>query len=230
MPTLVEKLAAAALAVDRLQKLGDNGEYKYLRAFDVCDALRKELFSRGVVIIPEDVEVKQRRPYETVTGDITDEVEVRVQYRVTDGVDVISGAGCGIGQDYHGKAIYKAHTGALKYFLMAIGLIAGAEDDPETVNAGAIPESLAEKLDAAQAEFGDDLREHPISQRDVRAFNSACRARKASPKEVKSFLKDVFGADNVSSLKRKDAQRAMVWAVGTLDDPKIADSAETKKS
>jgi hypothetical protein len=217
-PSLAEKLVKAVGAVGELQKLGDAGDFKYLRLFDVTTALRNELFTRGIVIIPTSVEVIREKPYETAGGDMTDEVRVNVQYALTDGTETIRGAGAGIGQDYKGKALYMALSGSLKYFLMAIGLIAGREDDPENVNDGPIPPGLAEKLDEMQAKFGDDVREYPISQRDVRAFNSACAASGKTPKEVKKVL-GTFGATAASGVKRKDAAALVAWAVQKPEEP-----------
>jgi hypothetical protein len=214
--SLVEKLAEVGLAVGELKKLGDNGDYTYLRASDILKAVREKLFNLGVVIIPEDVQVERYQPYKTITDDITDEVRVSVRYRVTDGSESIVGAGCGIGQDYHGKSVYKAQTGALKYFIKTLGLIAGVEDDPETTNAAQVPEALAEKLRDLEVKFGSDVREYPIDQRDVRAFNAACKNRGASPKEIKKFLSDIFQVSNPSALKRKDSTRAIVWATGDI--------------
>jgi len=214
--TLVEKLAEVGAAIPQLQKLGDNGQYTYLRAFDVLGAVRKELFKHEIVIVPEYVESTYEKPFETVTGDIVQEVRVTVQYRVTDGgPDAITGMGIGVGQDYQGKAAYKALTGSLKYFLQAIGLIAGVEDDPETTkDTAAVPEGLAEKLDEAEKKFGPDLREHPISQRDVRAFNAACLSSKRSASERKKYLLSTFHIGAVSELRRRDFKEALDWALG----------------
>lgn len=212
--TLAEKLAEAGAAISDLVKEGDNGEYTYLRAYDVLKEVRRELFKRGVVIIPAEVlGVEHARPYESVSGDIVDEVRIRMRYHITDGEETISGQGAGVGQDYKGKALYMALTGSLKFFCQAIGLIAGIPDDPETVNEGRIPDDLAAKLDEAEAKFGPDMREHPISQRDVRAFGAACIKAGLRNKAREDFLEKTFGTKNITELRRMDAALAIAWAV-----------------
>jgi hypothetical protein len=115
-----------------------------------------------------------------------------------------------------GKALYHALTGSLKFFVQALGLIAGIPDDPEMVNEAKIPEGLAEKLDEAEKKFGSDLREHPIGQRDVRAWGSACKTSGYSETAKKNYLKSA-GVEKITDLKRKDFPEAMKWAVGAED-------------
>lgn len=214
--SLVEKLAAAALAIPELSKLGQNDDYSYLRAYDVTRAVRGELFKRGIVILPESLTVEYVNPYMTATGDMMEEARVSVVYKLTDGEEHLHIEGLGVGQDYKGKALYKAMTGSLKYALMCVGLIAGVEDDPETTSDGPVSESLAEKLDEAEKKFGPDLREHPISQRDVRAFTSACKAANITPHFQKKYLRDFYGVEKISDVKRKDAAKVIQWAVAQI--------------
>jgi hypothetical protein len=220
MPNLAAKIAAAADTVEDLQKLGDNGEYLYLRAREVYKALRHELFIRGVVIVPQTVEVSRYSPFEAVTGDITQEVGLVVTYDVTDGVEHLRAVGVGDGQDYAGKAIYKAQTGALKYLLQTLGLITGFEDDPETTNEGRVPDDLALKLDAAEKEFGSDLTLHPISRGDVMAWNKVCKMKGWLPKNQKAFLK-TLGYENPSDVKRKDKAAIFAWAQQGPEEPHV---------
>ena len=215
--TLAEKLAEAGAAIGDLEKRGEAPDYHYLRAYDVLKEVRRELFKRGVVIIPNQILNMQRsQPYLSINDNIIDEVAVTVRYHVTDGEETIVGEGIGVGQDYQGKALYMALTGSLKFFCQGLSLIAGIPDDPETVNEAKIPEGLAEKLDAAEKEFGPDLREHPISQRDVRAWGSACKASGFSETAKKNYLKSA-GVDKITDLRRKDFAEAIKWAVGADD-------------
>lgn len=213
---LCQKLAAVCKALPELEKQGDNGEYTFLRAFDVFKAFRRQLFQRGISIVPvKIVEVVRFQPYLTVNDNMIDEYRVTVQYSISDGEQEILGEGIGVGQDYQGKALYMALTGSLKFFVQAIGLIAGIPDDPENVNEGPIPPGLAEKLDEMEKKFGPDMREHPISQRDVRAFTSACHKSGIRVPAQKHFLKQ-FNVDKISDLKRKDFPAALKWALEDL--------------
>lgn len=222
MKTLVKKLAEVGAEIGEIVKQGEGDNFSYLRALDVFNALRLKVFSRGIVIIPETMQAEYAMPFETVSGDVMEEVRVKATYRITDGTETLIGAGLGVGRDYRGKALYAAQTGALKYFLQAIGLIAGVEDDAETTNDGPIPEGLAEKLDEAEKRFGPDLREHPISQRDVRAFGSACKASGFRDKHRTAYLKSTFGIEHISDLKRKDFEQALAWAVDKPITPEVS--------
>ena len=212
--TLAEKIAEAAAEVGDVEKKGDNGEYTYIRASDLFREVRLRLFKRGIVISQQKIiDIQRSQPYLNVNDNIIDEVTVRVEYKITDGVDIwyVESAGCG--QDYSGKALPIALTGALKSLLKVLGLIAATEDDPESVTeTERIPPGLAEKLDAAEKEFGPDLREHPIDRIKVNAFTSACRSSKISEKTKKNFLIDSFNVEKISDLKRKDFDAAMKWA------------------
>lgn len=207
--SLAKKLAEASLAVGELVKEGDNGEYTFLRAYDVMKAIRGELFKRGVVIIPaEIVSVDRIQPYYHMTQNMVDEVRVRVRYEITDGHETIKGEGTGIGQDFAGKALYMALTGSLKFFLQGLGLIAGIPDDPEE----SMPDDMAIKIDEAEKKYGPDLREHPISRRDILVFGRLCDMRGIDQKRRKEYLTDNFAVPVISKIKRKDAVQALNWA------------------
>jgi len=212
--TLAEKIADVGRSIPNLLKQGDNGQFFYLRAVDVFEAIRGKLFEKGILIVPVAQKSERSNPYLAITGDITDEWVTEVSYRITDGVESIDCCAHGIGQDHQGKALYIASTGAKKDLLKSIFLIAGYEDDAEAQeNIERIPPGLAEKLDQAEREFGPDLREHPIDRIKVNAWTSACRKTGYSQKAQKAFLKSV-GVEKISDLKRKDFEKAIKWATG----------------
>jgi hypothetical protein len=227
---LAEKLAEIGRSIPNLLKQGDNGQYFYLRAIDVFEAVRVKLYEKGIIIHPVVQKSERSNPYLAITGDITDEWVTEVTYRITDGLESIDCCAHGIGQDHQGKALYIASTGAKKDLLKSLFLIAGYEDDAEAQeNIERIPPGLAEKLDAAEKEFGSDLREHPIDRIKVNAWTSACRKTGFSPKAQKAFLK-TCGVEKISDLKRKDFDLAMKWATGADDveipSDSITDTAE----
>jgi len=213
--TLAEKLAEIGKSIPNLLKQGDNGQFFYLRAVDVFEAVRGKLFEKGILILPVEVkDIIREQPYVAVTGDITDEVHMKMAFKITDGVESLLCEAAGIGQDHQGKALYIASTGAKKDLLKSLFLIAGYEDDAEAQeNIERIPPNLAEKLDQAEREFGPDLREHPIDRIKVNAWGSAARASQYSTKAQKAFLK-TCGVEKITDLKRKDFERAMKWATG----------------
>jgi len=210
--TLAEKIAEAAAEIGDVAKEGNNGEYTYIRASDLFREVRNRLFKRGVVIIPQRIlEIRRSQPYLTVNDNMIDEVAVTVEYEITDGVTskIMQSAGCG--QDYKGKALPIALTGALKSLLKVLGLIAATEDYPELVNEAPVEYGLAEKIDEMVKKCGDDSGEWPISRRDVIAWGQACQQSKKRNAEREKYLESV-GIEKISDLKRKDFAAAMAWA------------------
>ena len=226
MQTLAEKLAEVGRSIPNLLKQGDNGQYYYLRAIDVFEAVRVKLFEKGIVIFPVAQKSVRSNPYLAITGDITDEWIVEIEFALSDGTERIVCVAHGVGQDHQGKALYIATTGAIKTLLKSLFLISGFEDDAEAQkDIERIPPGLAEKLDAAEKEFGPDLREHPIDRIKVNAWSSACRTTGYSEKAKKAFLK-ACGVEKITDLKRKDFEKAMKWATGGEEDGESSFSAE----
>lgn len=132
-PFLV-RLRDAVAAVDAVEKKGVNAKqnYKYVRAADVTNALRHELYSRDIIVLQNELECVNSGETKTNSGGVLREKTIKIQYTVQ---DVISPEklvldAYGVAMDTGDKAIYKAKTGALKYFLRGLGLIPD-ESDPE---------------------------------------------------------------------------------------------------
>ncbi len=130
--SLVARLAEACDATSGVAKKGTNEaqHYKYQKASDVAKEFRHELFSRGIVILPSESDPVWR-DYATKSGSIMRECQLAVEFLITDGTDSIARIGHGVAADSGDKAIYKAKTGALKYFLRNLGLLPDEADDPE---------------------------------------------------------------------------------------------------
>lgn len=132
--SLVGKLAEALLAVDSVEKKGRNTQqnYSYVRAADVANAVRKELFRRGV-IMTADVEKTEWSEFTTNKGSRMTVCRLTVAYTLhdADSQERITFHGLGEAFDSGDKAVYKAHTGALKYALRTLGLIPDEAADPE---------------------------------------------------------------------------------------------------
>jgi len=132
--SLVGKLAEALLAVDSVEKKGRNTQqnYSYVRAADVANAVRKELFRRGV-IMTADVEKTEWSEFQTNKGSRMTVCRLTVAYTLhdSDSPEKLTFHGLGEAFDSGDKAVYKAHTGALKYALRTLGLIPDEAADPE---------------------------------------------------------------------------------------------------
>ena len=131
---LAAKLAAIAAQLGVIEKRGWNDHFKYhfLRASDVVQAIRGKLAEQKIILLA-DVLLTER--YEVV-GEKSKQQgqDVVVRYTFLDGDTGarISFRGAGSGLDSGDKAIYKALTGALKYALTTVFLIADDSAEPES--------------------------------------------------------------------------------------------------
>lgn len=145
--SLVSKLAEVMKEVSKIPKNGKNTfhNYKYVMESDLVEAIRDKLADRHIFITSstkgiETVELS--RP--TKGGEIvTQKIGVlRVEYTFHDGESgeklTMEGAG-EIDQD-GGKGLYKALTGAMKYFLMKQFLVATGDDPEQTPQQKSAPE------------------------------------------------------------------------------------------
>ena len=142
--SLVAKLAEACDAVGGVDKKGRNQQqgYDYQRATDVAKAIRHELFSRGVVVVPDELEPEWVE-LTTKSGAVMTECRLTTIFTVTDGNETLKYNANAVARDSGDKAIYKAKTGALKYFLRGLGLIPDEADDPEHDEKGSVENQQA---------------------------------------------------------------------------------------
>lgn len=130
--TLVTKLAEVMASVDRIAKRGHNDHFHYDFATesDITAAIRKELATRFVMIVPT---IKQLtwREVQTRSGK-NDVCCLLVDFDVYDGEsgDTLRFTMAGEGQDSGDKCVPKAMTSALKYALLKLFMIPTG-DDPE---------------------------------------------------------------------------------------------------
>lgn len=132
---LVAKLAEVMQAVDRIKKRGHNAfhNYDYATEADIVEAVRHEMASRFLMLIPEVVHLATQELGPNKKGDPRDPLTVlTMRFTFMDGEtgESISRQWFGVGQDGGDKGVYKAMTGAEKYFLMKTFLIPTG-DDPE---------------------------------------------------------------------------------------------------
>lgn len=130
--SLFTKLAEVMGEVGHVQKRGYNDfhKYNYVTEADLLDAVRDKLSSRGIVVLPSVKEVKERT-IATKKGESTIST-VLVDYTFIDGStgETHTLSMVGQGEDAADKGLYKALTGASKYFVMKAFLIPTG-DDPE---------------------------------------------------------------------------------------------------
>lgn len=214
---LAEKLSEACAAVSFVEKHGRNEmqSYDYVKAADVAKAIRMELFNRGIMIIPTETELQTER-FQTNKGGYMTEVRVKTAFVITDGKDKLEGAGWGIARDSGDKAIYKAKTGALKYFLRGLGLIPDEKDDPET-DTGIVEhidkhEKAFEEREAAQEESLGPKPDGRIPAFKVNAIMEACQATGKSELIISAHLAEIGAGPQLEYLTNAQFQDFLKWA------------------
>ena len=143
---LTQKLCQVMATVDRIPKTGRNDfhGYNYAEEAVIVEAIRQELATRNVMLYPS----LQTRMLGDGTGAITVEggiTTVMMTYTFVDGDsgETMESAWAGQGQDSGDKGLYKAYTGAQKYFLLKTFLMPTGDekgaDDPENPAKEALP-------------------------------------------------------------------------------------------
>jgi len=202
--SLHERVCAACDAIDVIPKLGNN-KYPYQKAAHVAAAFRKELFKRHILLRqnekpPEYVAIPTNGGLPIV------ECRIGIEFTLTDGKEKIGpDLHHGVGQDQEGKGLYKAQTGALKYFLRGLGLIPDEADDPEASTARS-----DEVFETAQQK--SRLREY-----QTRAWAAATSENGRTPQQCSAYLLGRFKISDVTLLDRKEFDEAIRWATGHAD-------------
>lgn len=209
--TLAAKLAEACSNVGGVEKKGRNEaqRYTYVKAADVAKAIRHELFERGVVIIPDEVECLNKQiSFMNAKGETrnANEVQIRTAYHITDGHETLVMHGYGIAWDSGDKAIYKAKTGALKYFLRGLGLIPDEKDDPEA----------DESIDRAVQETNEQYDQRTENQRVVmpaqaQAMHEAMKRTGKPEAMVTAYLMEHYKVNQFEKILRADFQAVLKW-------------------
>jgi ERF superfamily len=221
--SLVEKIAAACDKVGAVPKRGRNEgkDYPYQKASDVAAALRHHLFFAGVLLLADESEPKFAR-IETNGGGFLTEAHVAVDYELTDGKESIEKRAYGIAWDDEDKALYKAKTGALKYFLRGLGLIPDEKDDPEYEDR-ALEQEFADNPDRRPPK-----RLQPVAEFQINGFNEAWTVAGRTEEQKITYLRTRFGVEKVEELKRKDFAIAIREISGTANRPKAIAGAQGK--
>ena len=124
MASVYTKIAEVMEKVERIQKNGWNDfhKYKFATESDITDSVRPMLAQAGLAFFSNVLEQER-------TGDTT-KVKMAFTLADIDTSEKLEFTFWGEGQDKGDKGLYKAYTGATKYFLKSIFLIATG-DDPE---------------------------------------------------------------------------------------------------
>ena len=215
--TLHDLVIDACRAVGPVTKRGHNdvGEYDYQRLCDVLNEFRGELFKRGILLRKSETKPEfQQVP--TNGGGMQMNCCVGANFTLTNGIESLGpDTHYGEGQDGEGKALYKAKSGALKYYLIQLGLIPDADADPEFDGASEAEERnpFDEAVPARTAK--------KVTEKQIIAFTRACEDAGKQPDEISGYLLTKHKVASIAELGRgKPFTEAIVWASngeGTLD-------------
>jgi hypothetical protein len=128
---LYAKIAAVQGAVGHVPKTGHNKfhNYDYVTEGDLLNAVRRHMSEQKLALIPAVRETERIDMGQSKSGPLT-RVHMTFTLACGDTGASITAGFVGDGQDAGDKGVYKAYTGALKYFLMKCFLVATG-DDPE---------------------------------------------------------------------------------------------------
>ena len=209
---LVRKIAQAFKALGKLERRGTNTKrrYKYPRAADVFQLVRRRLLDLGVLILPSE----EKAEYVTMPtngGEQLTECRLYVTFLITDGEQSLPAMPAnGVGRDVEDKALYKAKTGAEKYLVKQLALMVEIVDDPEWDGEGEY--DAAETLHDAPAARVPNAQK-PVTIPQIRAFNDACASTQKTQPEILQYLYDVHQVTGVKDLRRgKPFTEALRWA------------------
>lgn len=135
MQTLVGKLAQIMADTPWVEKKGRNTffNYDYAKESDILDAIRDRLAANGIFVFTsiESMDFRETSK-KTRDGGPVHLVFVKTRHTFSDGEsgETVDVYGFGSGEDSGDKAIYKAITGAMKYFVSK-NFLMSTGDDPE---------------------------------------------------------------------------------------------------
>ena len=209
--SLAMRLLEACRAVPTFDKLGQNDDYNYVQASQIFEVFRAELMKRDILLLPDEKQVIEVE-VPTLPGPVLRQITLHVDYELLDcrgNESSIVKHAIGIGLDNGDKAIYKAKTGALKYFFRVLAMIPWSEGDPSHdsgIDDQTNPRVYENRKKAARA---DNLQK--------RAFDSACHRSGKTAQQVADYLRTEFDIASVTDLAAADATKAIKWASGAPD-------------
>lgn len=144
MKNVSKKLLQAITEVGgKVQKTGYNSysKYHYITESDVNEAVLPALTKANLILTTSVVSVKETPSSESQKNRFA---EVILVHKVIDceSGECLEFQSAGTGADTLDKSVYKAVTGACKYFMMKLFMISGDTSDPE--NDGVVKETLAQ--------------------------------------------------------------------------------------
>lgn len=234
MQTLVGKLSQIMVDTPWVEKKGRNSffNYDYAKESDILDAVREKLATHGIFVFTsiENMEFRET-PKRTRDGSPVNMVFVKTKHTFadSDSGESIEVHGYGCGEDSGDKAIYKAITGAMKYFVSK-NFLMSTGDDPER----------EDDKDAKPTPQSMPMTEEPSSITLTSPFRSSRNREPVSPigygldsNQVRDTVKDIQS----KSGPKKDGSTYTRYSIETLGNgffttfnPNFADVAQEAKN
>ncbi len=228
---LSARLADACAAIPALPMLGQHPDYNYVKASQIFEAFRKELSSRGILVLPNELEITEK-DVATPVGITLRQVTIRTEYEFRDtwlGGPGIRLVAHGVGIDAGDKGAYKAKTGSLKYLLKILGIIPWAEtDDPES---DASVDDITRQKVYADGAGAKTPKQRRVNDQQIRAFDSACHKSGKTADQVARYLRVKFSTATVADLPKSEFEEALRWALQDTDTmlQQLGDSLAAEK-
>jgi hypothetical protein len=187
---LHSKIAEVSHAISHVEKKGRNDfhKYDYAQAADVYSAVRDEFSTRGVTVVPAitSCEISENGKNKMVS------VAMEITLTDSESGEQMIVPWHGVGEDSGDKAIYKALTGALKYFYIQLLSLPTGDD----------PEDDAQDRRRARVKPADNLVELANSRSSELAKFG--RSLKMSDSEIKNVLGSIGIASRHDLVKSSD--------------------------
>ncbi|WP_066639212.1 ERF family protein [Desulfolucanica intricata] len=195
------KLAKVMSMVERVPKNGYNKyhNYSYTTETDLSESIRPILIECGLAFF-SSVEEQERN------GEFT---KVKMKFVLADNEsgEILESYYYGEGQDKGDKGLYKAYTGATKYFLMKTFLIPTG-DDPEQDAENPGKSSKSQGTEPPQNTKKDDKQVQHLDAAKARkmifkVFNDIAKSEGVAPQKVQEIGKNkIYKIFNVDSLTK----------------------------
>jgi hypothetical protein len=212
---LHKKIAEVSAAISHVEKKGRNDfhKYDYAQAADVYAAVRDEFSSRGVTVVPAvtSCDIRENGKNKIVSA------AMEITLTDSESGEQMVVPWHGVGEDTGDKAIYKALTGALKYFYIQL-LSLPTGDDPED---DAHDKRKSKQVASASVKKEDNA--VTLANERSAALTKHGRSLKLSDADIKEAIGDIgigsrldlVNPSNLSDTKRFDEAMAALTEIAS---------------
>jgi len=203
--SIIQHLAEVLAKAEKLRKV-EGDEFSYLRVLDIANAVRDELLSRGLLLIPNDIAWWSEQWMQD--NRVVTQCGVETEFELTDGRVSKRWKSFGMAQDMDGFAVSIAQTMAIKAWLKRVGLVFGERDDPEreqrSIDRPAFPREVSR-----------------IAEYQHRALDAAMRdaglTKAKAEKILSEQLEQTVSIDSIAQLPKKQFDFALQVLLGERD-------------